>query len=101
MAVQIAFGVLFILILILAMALFFIFWIVMLVDAATRKFKENSEKIVWILVVILTGIIGAFIYFFIVYREFKSIKWFWVTLMIMLLILAFLFLSVFFVSYAA
>jgi hypothetical protein len=44
----------------------FVFWILMIVDCVKRKFKEDSEKIVWILVVIFTGIIGAFIYYFLV-----------------------------------
>ena len=38
----------------------------MLVDVAKRKFKEENEKIVWILVIALTGIIGAAIYYFII-----------------------------------
>jgi cytochrome c biogenesis factor len=43
----------------------FVFWILMLVDCVKRKFKD-SEKIVWILVLIFTGIIGALIYYFVV-----------------------------------
>jgi len=41
-----------------------VFWILMLVDAAKRKFKEENEKIVWILVIALTGIIGSIVYYF-------------------------------------
>jgi len=44
----------------------FVFWILMLVDCVKRKFKEDSEKIIWILVLIFTGIIGALIYYFVV-----------------------------------
>jgi len=44
----------------------FVFWILMLIDCIKRKFKEESEKIVWILVIIFAGIIGALIYYFIV-----------------------------------
>lgn len=61
-------------------ALFFIFWIIMLVDVASRKFK-NDDKIVWILVVILVGIMGALIYYFVIYRKDKSLRWFWITLL--------------------
>jgi hypothetical protein len=43
-----------------------VFWILMLVDCVKRKFKEESEKIIWILVLVFTGIIGALIYYFIV-----------------------------------
>ena len=67
--------------------LFFAFWIIMLVDSITRKFKEDSEKIVWVLVVIFTGIIGALIYYFVVYSKHKSLRWFWNTLLIVVLIL--------------
>ena len=42
----------------------FAFWVWMLIDAVQRDFGEGSEKIVWILVLVFTGIIGALIYFF-------------------------------------
>ena len=48
---------------ILVVALLAIFWVWMLVDAVTRKFKTDAEKIVWVLVIILTHIIGAVIYY--------------------------------------
>ncbi len=44
----------------------FIFWIAMLIDGLKRKFKNDTEKIVWILVLIFTYILGALIYYFIV-----------------------------------
>ena len=68
--------------------LFFVFWVIMLVDCATRKFKESSEKIVWIIVIIFTGIIGALIYYFVVYMKYKSLKWFWITLLILVVLIA-------------
>ena len=40
------------------------FWIWMIVDCAKRTFKNETEKIVWILVVILASWIGALIYYF-------------------------------------
>lgn len=43
---------------------FLIFWVLMLIDAIKRDFPGN-EKIVWVLVIVLTGIIGAAIYFFV------------------------------------
>jgi hypothetical protein len=43
-----------------------VFWILMLVDCVKRKFKDDTEKIIWILVLVFTGIIGALIYYFIV-----------------------------------
>jgi len=47
----------------------FVFWILMLVDCAKRNFKNENDKIVWILVIVLAGIIGAIIYYFVVKRD--------------------------------
>lgn len=49
----------------------FVFWILMLIDCVKRKFKKDTEKIVWVLVIIYTGIIGALIYYFIVKNKGK------------------------------
>ncbi|MBT9149200.1 MAG: hypothetical protein DDT28_00621 [Dehalococcoidia bacterium] len=38
-------------------------WIWMIVDCATKESSESNNKIVWILVILLTHWIGAFIYF--------------------------------------
>ena len=69
--------------LVLMAILFFVFWIIMLIDAATRKFKGESDKVVWVLVIVLVGIVGALIYYFVVYMKDrqKSIRWFWWTLL--------------------
>ena len=42
-----------------------ILWIWMLVDCATREPSEGNDKIVWILIIALTSVIGALIYFFV------------------------------------
>ncbi len=47
------------------------FWIWMLVDCARRKFKNNVEKVVWILVLVFGGLIGALVYL-IVIRSFNQ-----------------------------
>lgn len=53
-----------ILILVLLLAfLAFPFWIWMLVDCFTQE-KESSDKLVWALVLFVTGILGAVIYLF-------------------------------------
>ena len=77
------FGLLFFFPLILIAILSFVFWIIMLIDAATRKFKGESDKVVWVLVIVLVGIVGALIYYFVVYMKDrqKSIRWFWWTLL--------------------
>lgn len=40
------------------------FWIWMIVDCATNEPQGNDNKIVWILIIVLTHFIGALIYFF-------------------------------------
>ncbi len=45
------------------------FWIWMLVDAIT---KCAESKTAWILVLIFTGLVGAIIYFFLIYRKRKK-----------------------------
>lgn len=49
----------------------FIFWIFMIVDCAKRKFKNETDKVVWILVIVLLSWLGALIYYFVVKRENK------------------------------
>ena len=44
----------------------FIFWILMIIDCAKRKFKADWEKIVWILVMLFATWIGALAYFIII-----------------------------------
>lgn len=41
----------------------------MIIDCAQRKFKSDSEKVVWILVIVLLGWLGAIIYYFVVKRK--------------------------------
>jgi len=71
--------------LILIGILFFVFWIMMLVDSITRKYKNDSEKIVWVLVIIFLGFLGALVYYFVIYfnDKNKSLKWFWWTVLIL------------------
>ena len=40
------------------------FWIWMIIDCANNEPSEGNDKVIWILVVVLTGIIGAAIYYF-------------------------------------
>lgn len=39
-----------------------ILWIWMIVDCATNEPSEGNEKIVWILVIVFTHLLGALIY---------------------------------------
>jgi hypothetical protein len=46
-----------------------VFWIMMLIDSIQRKYKDSNDKVVWVLVIIFTGLIGALIYYFVVKRK--------------------------------
>ena len=59
-----------------AMLLFFalvlgltIFWILMIVDCATRKKLTDGERVAWILVLVFLHFIGAAIYYFAVKKK--------------------------------
>jgi hypothetical protein len=62
-------GVVFMLLFFAVGVLAFIFWIAMLIDCLKKKFKNETDKIVWTLVIIFTGLIGAVIYYFVVKRK--------------------------------
>jgi hypothetical protein len=40
------------------------FWIWMIVDCAKNKALKDNDRLIWILVVVLTNWLGALIYFF-------------------------------------
>ena len=42
-----------------------IFWLWMLVDCAMNPRLSDTEKIVWVLIVLFTHFIGAVVYFFV------------------------------------
>jgi len=42
-----------------------ILWIWMIVDCATKEPSEGNEKLIWILIIVLTHWIGALIYLFV------------------------------------
>lgn len=48
-----------------------IFWIFMVVDCAQRDFGtgKDNDKIVWILILVFLGIIGAIIYYFVIKKK--------------------------------
>ena len=58
---------LFFVLIIIAISVFiFVFWISMIIDCAKRKFKDDSGKILWILILIFLGVLGSAIYYFVV-----------------------------------
>ena len=51
-----------------------VFWIFMIIDCAKRNFKNDHDKVVWIILLALTHVLGATIYYFVVKREDKKKK---------------------------
>jgi len=41
-----------------------VFWIWMLVDCAKNEPRKGNERIVWVLIIALTHLLGALIYYF-------------------------------------
>jgi len=41
------------------------FWIWMIIDCATKESSEGNDKLMWILIIVLAGIPGAIIYYFV------------------------------------
>ena len=42
-----------------------VFWVWMLVDCATKEKTEDNRQLIWIVVIAVTHIVGALIYFFV------------------------------------
>ena len=49
-----------------------VFWLWMLVDCLKRTFKKDMDKLIWVLLLIFTHVIGAAIYFFLVKSKNKN-----------------------------
>ena len=46
-----------------------IFWILMLIDVVKRDFEKEDEKTMWVLIIALTHVVGALIYYFVVKKK--------------------------------
>jgi len=42
-----------------------IFWIYMIVECATKESSSGNEKLIWILIIIFTHLLGALLYYFV------------------------------------
>jgi len=42
-----------------------IFWIWMLIDCVTKETDEGNSRLIWVLIIVLTHLIGAIIYYFV------------------------------------
>ena len=56
----------------LAFLFLLVFWLWMLVDCLKRDFKRDTDKIVWIIVLIFLHLLGAIVYYFVVKVAVKS-----------------------------
>jgi beta-lactamase regulating signal transducer with metallopeptidase domain len=45
-----------------------VFWVWTIVDAIKRNFENDSERLVWVLLFVLLGIIPSIVYYFVVMR---------------------------------
>lgn len=73
-AVPVAMWICFVVIMWLAGVFFFVIWIIMLVDCAKRENEEfpgagENTKLLWILIIIFAGGIGAIVYYFLVMKK--------------------------------
>ena len=41
------------------------FWVWMLIDCVSNEPSEGNDKVVWILIIVLTGWIGGLVYYFV------------------------------------
>lgn len=41
-----------------------IFWVLMLIDAAQRRFKNENDRVLWIVIIVFGHFIGALVYYF-------------------------------------
>src|ERR1043166_3822435 len=59
------FGLLFALVVFSLGVLGTVFWIWMLVDCATKETSQGNDKLIWILIILFTHLLGAALYFFV------------------------------------
>jgi len=57
------FGILCVLPMVLLGVLGTIFWVWMLVECLTKESSEGNDKLIWALVIVLTNVVGAAIYY--------------------------------------
>lgn len=46
----------------------FAFWLWMLVECATKEPSTGNDKLAWVIIIVFTNIVGAFIYYFVRHR---------------------------------
>ena len=66
------FFLLFMLLMIITGIILAVFWIWMIIDCAKREFKNENEKVIWIIVIVLLNVLGATVYYFAVKFQDKN-----------------------------
>jgi uncharacterized BrkB/YihY/UPF0761 family membrane protein len=56
---------LFVILLVLLVISACVFWIKMLIEAATKEPDTGNTRLVWVIIIVFTQIIGALIYYFV------------------------------------
>jgi len=51
-----------------------VFCITMLLDAIKRDFQKENEKIIWIVLIAVTWIIGALLYYFMIKKKSENLN---------------------------
>ncbi|MEK6959272.1 MAG: PLDc N-terminal domain-containing protein [archaeon] len=57
-----------------AMLVGFVLWILMIIDAVQRKFPNENDKVLWIIILVFIGIPGAILYYLMVKSKDKKTK---------------------------
>jgi prolipoprotein diacylglyceryltransferase len=52
-----------------------VFWIWMVIDCARNEPSAGNDKLVWIIIVVFTHVVGASIYYFVRYRPRRLAQW--------------------------
>lgn len=42
-----------------------VFWVIMIIECATKESSQGNTKLIWILIIVFTHWIGALIYYFV------------------------------------
>jgi hypothetical protein len=42
-----------------------VFWVIMIIECATKESSQGNTKLIWILIIVLTHWIGALVYYFV------------------------------------
>ena len=50
-----------------------VFWLWMLIECLQNNFKKDMDKLIWVIILLVTNVIGAILYFFMIKYKPKNI----------------------------